>query len=253
MSVCSNIKGYTRRHEWLADFFSLMAAVLFFGTLYLGVAQHSLILSWISRDLLIYAPLAVGAVLLDVFLIFFFLNIGSARLLKRTKAVSRPSRAAVPVMAQSARCLPVGCATWSMSVKNTADRPAGPVKKAASQIRQKITNTMKLVIFANGTRGNQKANNITMMMTSKVATTGGLRPAVHPGEQTWHPALSRHAIEDIDTCAEDITQPIEYQPGQGDAAFQACHYSSFFISSTHATIYSSPSHRYTADVFFQPV
>ena len=31
---------------------------------------------------------------------------------------------------------------------------------------------MKLVIFANATRGNQKANNITMMMTSKVATTG---------------------------------------------------------------------------------
>ena len=80
MSVCSNIKGYTRRHEWLADLFSLMAAVLFFGTLYLGVAQHSMILNWISRDLLIYAPLAMGAVLLDVFLIFFFLNIGSARM-----------------------------------------------------------------------------------------------------------------------------------------------------------------------------
>ncbi len=80
MSVCKNIKGYTRRHEWLADLFSLLAAVLFFGTLYLGVAYHAPILNWISRDLIIYTPIAVGAIVLDVFLIFFFLNIGSARL-----------------------------------------------------------------------------------------------------------------------------------------------------------------------------
>ncbi|MEN8177008.1 MAG: cell division protein BolA [Pseudomonadota bacterium] len=80
MSVCKNLKGYTRRHTWLADLFSLMAAILFFGSIYLGFAYHTLILGWVSQDYILYTPLAVGTMILDVFLIFFFLNVGSARL-----------------------------------------------------------------------------------------------------------------------------------------------------------------------------
>lgn len=80
MSVCKNLKGFARRHEWLADIFSILAATLFFGSLYLGIAKHSQILDWISQDYTLYTPLALVALLVDVFLIFFFLNVGSARL-----------------------------------------------------------------------------------------------------------------------------------------------------------------------------
>ena len=79
MSVCKNIKGYARRHERLADLFSLLALTLFIGTLYLGVAYHSEILNWISLDIVLYAPVTLGVMLLYIFLIFLFLNIGSAR------------------------------------------------------------------------------------------------------------------------------------------------------------------------------
>ncbi len=79
MSICTNIKGYTRHHERLADFFSLLAVSLLFGTIYVGVAYNSLILNWISSNVILYTPLAVGAMILDIFLIFLFLNIGSAR------------------------------------------------------------------------------------------------------------------------------------------------------------------------------
>lgn len=79
MAVCKNIKSYTRRHAWLADLFSILAAALLFGTLYLGVAYYSPILNWILHDAMLYIPLAMGAIMLDIFLIFFFLNIGAAR------------------------------------------------------------------------------------------------------------------------------------------------------------------------------
>ena len=79
MSVCKNIKGYARSHERMADFFSLMAVALFFGTLYLGAMYYSAVFGWIKQDILLNAPAVFILLLLDVFLIFLFLNIGSAR------------------------------------------------------------------------------------------------------------------------------------------------------------------------------
>ncbi len=60
MSVCKNIKNYTRRHERLADFFSLMAAVLFFGSIYLGFTYHEQSMAWIAQDYLLYIPIALS-------------------------------------------------------------------------------------------------------------------------------------------------------------------------------------------------
>ena len=80
MSVCKNIKGYARRHTWLADGFSILAIGLFIGTLFLGIAYGEWLFGWISQDLMLRAPLALIFLLLDLFLIFFFLNLGSARL-----------------------------------------------------------------------------------------------------------------------------------------------------------------------------
>jgi hypothetical protein len=79
MSVCKEIKGYTRRHERLADFFALLAVALFFTTLYLGVAYHSPIINWMLQDAVIHFPIGIAILLIDLFLIFMLLNIGASR------------------------------------------------------------------------------------------------------------------------------------------------------------------------------
>ena len=79
MSVCKNLKGYARRHERMADFFSLLAVLLLFGTLYLVTAYYSPVLSWMKTDAILHVPAVIGLLVLDVFLIFLFLNVGSSR------------------------------------------------------------------------------------------------------------------------------------------------------------------------------
>ena len=78
MPVCKNIKGFTRRHERLADFFALLAVVLFFTTLYVGVSYHAPILEWMQQDAILHTILAVGVLVIDLALILFFLTIGAA-------------------------------------------------------------------------------------------------------------------------------------------------------------------------------
>jgi hypothetical protein len=79
MSVCKEIKGYSRRHERVADFFSVMAVALLFGTLYVAIAYHQMILGWLQQDVIINSALAISALVADVFFIYVFLNIGSAK------------------------------------------------------------------------------------------------------------------------------------------------------------------------------
>jgi len=79
MSVCKDIKGYSRQHERLADFFSLIAVALFFGTLFASITYHQTLIGWLQQDVIIHAAIALGVLILDVFLIFMFLNFGSAR------------------------------------------------------------------------------------------------------------------------------------------------------------------------------
>ncbi|MES9992124.1 MAG: cell division protein BolA [Candidatus Thiodiazotropha sp.] len=79
MSVCKSLKGYTRKHERLADLFSLLAVALLFGTLYFVLAYHTPIVGWLKRDAVIHIPIAVALLVLDILLMYMFLNIGSAR------------------------------------------------------------------------------------------------------------------------------------------------------------------------------
>jgi hypothetical protein len=79
MSVCKNIKGYARRHERMADLFSLLAIALLFGTLSLGALYQSQLMTWMQSNAMLHVPVVIALLLLDVFLIFLFLNIGSAR------------------------------------------------------------------------------------------------------------------------------------------------------------------------------
>ncbi|MEN8165902.1 MAG: cell division protein BolA [Pseudomonadota bacterium] len=77
MSVCKSIKVFTRKHEWLADLFALLAVLILFGSLYLGLAYHSSIMNWLSQNLFVHAPVVLGTILLELAVIFFLLNISS--------------------------------------------------------------------------------------------------------------------------------------------------------------------------------
>ena len=79
MSVCKSLKGYSRKHERLADFFSLLAVALLFGTLYLVISNYASVIGWMKTDAVIHVPLAIGVLLLDIFIIYMCLNIGAAR------------------------------------------------------------------------------------------------------------------------------------------------------------------------------
>lgn len=79
MSLCYRVKTYARAHEWIADTFSLLAVALLFGTVWAALEYYQAITVWISHNVVLHTPAVVGAIALDVFLIFGFICIGSAR------------------------------------------------------------------------------------------------------------------------------------------------------------------------------
>jgi len=79
MTVCNKIKGVTRSHEWIADLFSLLAVVMLFGTIWAGIEYQQRLLGWMSQNVILHGSSVIAAIVLDVFLIILFLNIGSSR------------------------------------------------------------------------------------------------------------------------------------------------------------------------------
>jgi hypothetical protein len=79
MSVCKSLKGYSRSNERVADFFSLLAVALLFGTLYFVVNNYAVVISWMKTDAFIHAPVVVALLILDLVIIYICLNIGAAR------------------------------------------------------------------------------------------------------------------------------------------------------------------------------
>ncbi|PVV06825.1 MAG: cell division protein BolA [gamma proteobacterium symbiont of Ctena orbiculata] len=79
MSVCESLKGYTRKHERLADLFSLLAVALLFGTLYIVLAYHTPIVAWLKKDAVIHVPVAIALLVFDIFIMYMCLNIGATR------------------------------------------------------------------------------------------------------------------------------------------------------------------------------
>ncbi len=79
MTVCSRLKGLSRNHERIADFFSLMAVALFFATIWITLQYYTSIGGWVAQDFVLRLPLIFVAIVVDVLLIFIFLNLGSTR------------------------------------------------------------------------------------------------------------------------------------------------------------------------------
>jgi len=79
MTVCSKIKGFTRHHERIADLSSLLAVILFFGSIWFVIEYQGVIFSWMKANMLVHAPAVAIAVLAVVFLVIVLLSIGSSR------------------------------------------------------------------------------------------------------------------------------------------------------------------------------
>jgi hypothetical protein len=79
MTVCKNIKTFSRSHERIADFFSLLAIALLFTSVWATLEYHLLVLEWLQADSLVHGALLVIALGAIAFLILGFLAVGSAR------------------------------------------------------------------------------------------------------------------------------------------------------------------------------
>lgn len=80
MTICSQIKGFGRTHERLADLSSLLAVVLLFATIWVAIDYQAAIFSWTRQSILLHGPAVILLLVLDVFFIILLLNIGSTRL-----------------------------------------------------------------------------------------------------------------------------------------------------------------------------
>ncbi len=79
MTVCREIKTFSRTHERIADFFSLLALGLLFGSIWAIVANYQRVWAWIELDVPVNTSIVIAVLVLDVALILGFLAIGSAR------------------------------------------------------------------------------------------------------------------------------------------------------------------------------
>ncbi len=79
MSICKEIKGFSRNHERVADFFSLLAVLLLFATIWATVAYYRDLSTWLAHDWLLHGGLLIGAIVMISFLILGLLALGSSR------------------------------------------------------------------------------------------------------------------------------------------------------------------------------
>ncbi len=79
MSICTQVKGFARRHEFFADLLSLLAVVLLFSSIWIIIDYQSQITQWMLDNIIINGSAVLASIALDVALIMILLNIGSSR------------------------------------------------------------------------------------------------------------------------------------------------------------------------------
>jgi hypothetical protein len=79
MAVCNDLKEFSRTHEGIADFFSLLAVVLLFASIWGTLEYYQPVLHWVSGNLLVRTPMLMVALALNAFAILGLLAVGSAR------------------------------------------------------------------------------------------------------------------------------------------------------------------------------
>jgi hypothetical protein len=79
MSICKDVKTFTRTHERIADFFSLMAVALLFATIWAVTQYYQVVSVWLLHDILLHGAILVVALVVNVLLIVALLAVGSSR------------------------------------------------------------------------------------------------------------------------------------------------------------------------------
>ena len=64
------------KHEWVADFSSLIAVILLFGSVYLIMRFHNVTLDWMTDGTMLQTIIAYAIVLLDAVIIVSLLCFG---------------------------------------------------------------------------------------------------------------------------------------------------------------------------------
>jgi hypothetical protein len=79
MTVCKDVKHFSRTHEHVADFFSVLAVALLFASIWAVTQYYNVVSVWLLHDVLLHGAILVALVVLDVLLIVALLAVGSAR------------------------------------------------------------------------------------------------------------------------------------------------------------------------------
>lgn len=79
MSLCSNVRQFSRKHEIIAGLSSLLAVALLFGAIGGVIYFQAVIFDWITDNPVIHMPLVVLAIVLLGFTVLGLLAVGSAR------------------------------------------------------------------------------------------------------------------------------------------------------------------------------
>jgi hypothetical protein len=79
MTVCKEINKFSRSHERIADFFSLLAVALLFASVWATLQFHPVVIEWLQQNALLHSLILVATLVAVVFLILGLLAIGSAR------------------------------------------------------------------------------------------------------------------------------------------------------------------------------
>jgi len=79
MTVCKDVKAFSRTHERIADFFSFLSVAVLFASIWALTQYYQAISVWLLHDVLIRGAILIAVVVLDVMLIVALLAVGSAR------------------------------------------------------------------------------------------------------------------------------------------------------------------------------
>lgn len=79
MSVCEQLKGFCQRHHWVSDIFSMLGVALLFATIWFLIFHQTELLKWVNQNVILHVPLLVAAIVVDVFMVFGLLCLGSPK------------------------------------------------------------------------------------------------------------------------------------------------------------------------------
>jgi hypothetical protein len=79
MAVCRDLKTFSRTHEGIADFFSLLSVMLLFASVWGTLEYYQPVLHWVGQSPFVRTPMLVFGLAMNAFAILALLAVGSAR------------------------------------------------------------------------------------------------------------------------------------------------------------------------------